>query len=293
MLSKIRIHQIFYLIVSIFVVLTSQYHSSLKMSDINSSIFFLFLIIMSFGISHGAADSIIIWRAFTKFKLRVAVFLFYLLIVLLGLSLWFISPAVGLLVLLLMSIFHFGVSDLLYLNSLSRNIKHVWGFVMTLLPVLFFEKEVKSIFDLLTNFDINIKLFLIMKLAIIFLIFCFLLYVLTSRNIKKIDKIFLIIEFLITIVLASFLKPLYWFTFYFCALHSLRGLINIGVQSFKDFFFLILFSLPVTLFSYFILSESLQINYLNIIFSVLMALTISHMLLPVTSRTVVHFFGKY
>jgi hypothetical protein len=67
-------------------------------------------------------------------------------------------------------------------------------------------------------------------------------------------------------------------------LHGLRALINIGIKSLGDFILLIFFTLPVTFFSYYILLEGLKINYLTIIFSILMALTIAHMLLPSINR---------
>jgi hypothetical protein len=69
-----------------------------------------------------------------------------------------------------------------------------------------------------------------------------------------------------------------------------KNILNIGIKSLRDFLFLIAFTLPVTFFSYFILFENLQIKYLSIIFSVLMALTISHMLLPSINRLLLKTF---
>jgi Brp/Blh family beta-carotene 15,15'-monooxygenase len=245
---------------------------------------------MSFGVSHGAADSIVIWKTFTKIKIKVIAFLIYLLIVFLGLLLWFQSPILGLIILLLMSIIHFGQSDLSYLSQASQSMKISWGFVMTLLPVIFFENDVKLIFDTLVNFNLNIAVFSSLRLITFGFIGSFLFFVCTAKGITKKDKFFLVLEFLTTIMMASFLNPLYWFTFYFCFLHGLRALINIGIKSLRDFLFLIIFTLPVTFFSYFILFESLQIKYLSIIFSVLMALTISHMLLPSINRSLLKTF---
>jgi len=239
---------------------------------------------MSFGVSHGAADSIIIWKTFPKFKTKAIAFLIYVSIVFLGLILWFQSPVIGLVLLLLMSMYHFGHSDLSHLSQAPQSIKISWGIVMTLLPVIFFEKDVKSIFDALTNSDINLQVFVMLKFITIAFIVIFLILLYLDKVITKKDKLFLTFEFLITIILASLLKPVYWFTFYFCFLHGLRALINIGIKSLRDLMFLVAFTLPVTFFSYFLLFEHLQINYLNIIFSVLMALTISHMLLPLMNR---------
>ena len=138
MLNKVRIHQFFYLILSLFLIFVTQRNTPFNITDLNSSLAILFLIIMSFGVSHGAADSIVIWKTFPKFKMKALAFLIYLLIVFLGLILWFQSPMIGLVLLLLMSMVHFGQSDLSYLSRASRSIKISWGFVMTLLPVIFF-----------------------------------------------------------------------------------------------------------------------------------------------------------
>jgi Brp/Blh family beta-carotene 15,15'-monooxygenase len=239
---------------------------------------------MSLGISHGAADSIVIWKIFPKIKIKAIAFLIYLLVVSLGLLLWFLSPILGLITLLLMSIIHFGQSDLSYLGGVTKGIKISWGFVMSLLPVVFFENDVKSIFEALVDSDINAEVFANLKIITIIFIGSFLFLVYINKDINKKDKSFLTLEFLITLILAGLLQPLYWFTFYFCFLHGLRALINIGIKSLGDFILLIFFTLPVTFFSYYILLEGLKINYLTIIFSILMALTIAHMLLPSINR---------
>lgn len=290
MLNKVRIHQCFYLILSLFLIFITQRNIFFNITDINPSIAILFLIIMSFGVSHGAADSIIIWKTFTKVRMKAIAFLIYLLIVFLGLLLWFQSPILGLIVLLLMSIMHFGQSDLSYLSRANRSMKISWGFVMTLLPVIFFQNDVKSIFDALLSSDIDPVVFSSLRILTIIFIGSFLFFVWTGKGITNEDKLFLTLEFLTTIIMASFLNPLYWFTIYFCLLHGLRALINIGIKSLRDVLLLIAFTLPVTFFSYFILFENLQIKYLSIIFSVLMALTISHMLLPSINRSLLKTF---
>ena len=292
MLNKIRVHQIFFMAFGLLLIFFDKQNAFFKISDVSSSLAIVFLIIMSFGVSHGASDSIVIWDTFSKLKAKALAFFTYLFIVFLGLFLWFQSPALGLIILLLMSIFHFGESDLAYLKKASRSIKLSWGFAMTLLPIIFFEKDVKAIFDLLVNFDISLKIFFVLKILILFFICNFLFLVYISDVIKRKDKTFLFLEFLITIFLASFLEPLYWFIIYFCFLHGIRALIYLGINSLRDLIFLTIFTLPVTFFAYFLLYKNLQIEYLNTIFSILMALTISHMLLPLINRFVLNFFAK-
>jgi Brp/Blh family beta-carotene 15,15'-monooxygenase len=248
---------------------------------------------MSLGVSHGASDSIVIWNAYSNIKTRAIAFLVYISIVFLGLFVWFQSPALGLVSLILMSIIHFGESDLTYLKKVSQIMKVSWGFAMTLLPVIFFDHDVKKIFDVLVNFEINPNVFLVLKILTLFFSFSFLFLLYTSNIITRKDKTFLFLEFLITLILASFLQPLFWFAFYFCFLHGIRALINIGINSLRDLLFLIIFTLPVTLFAYFVLFENLRIEYLNIIFSILMALTISHMFWPAINRFLSNLLGEY
>ena len=293
MLNKIRVHQAIYVISALFLMLFNHQNAFFKISDINSSLAIIFVIIMSLGVSHGASDSIVIWNAYSNIKTRAIAFLVYISIVFLGLFVWFQSPALGLVSLILMSIIHFGESDLTYLKKVSQMMKVSWGFAMTLLPVIFFENDVKNIFDILVNFEINPNVFLALKILTLFFSFSFLFLIYTSNIITRKDKIFLFLEFLITLILASFLQPLFWFAFYFCFLHGIRALINIGINSLRDLLFLIIFTLPVTLFAYFVLFENLRIEYLNIIFSILMALTISHMFWPAINRFLSNLLGEH
>lgn len=292
MLNKIRVHQIFIIAFGLLLIFFDKQNAFFKISDVSSSLAIVFLVIMSLGVSHGASDSIVIWDTFSKLKAKALAFFTYLFIVFLGLFLWFQSPALGLIILLLMSVIHFGESDLAYLKKASRSIKLSWGFAMTLLPIIFFERDVKAIFDLLVNFDISLKIFFVLKILTLFFICNFLFLVYISNVIKRKDKTLLFLEFLITIFLASFLEPLYWFIIYFCFLHGIRALIYLGINSLRDLIFLTIFTLPVTFFAYFVLYKNLQIEYLNTIFSILMALTISHMLLPLINRSVLNFFAK-
>lgn len=292
MLNKTRVHQIFFMAFGLLLIFFDKQNAFFKISDVSSSLAIVFLIIMSFGVSHGASDSIVIWDTFSKLKAKALAFFTYLFIVFLGLFLWFQSPALGLIILLLMSVIHFGESDLAYLRKASRSIKLSWGFAMTLLPIIFFEKDVKAIFDLLVNFDISLKIFFVLKILTLFFICNFLFLVYISNVIKRKDKTLLFLEFLIIIFLAGFLEPLYWFIIYFCFLHGIRALIYLGINSLRDLIFLTIFTLPVTFFAYFVLYKNLQIEYLNTIFSILMALTISHMLLPLINRFVLNFFAK-
>lgn len=284
MLGKIRSHQFFFIGLSFFTILLAQFSAILGLNDLTPVLAGLFIVIMSLGVSHGASDAIIIWNTFNQFKLRCYVFLIYFLVVILAFYLWLAIPAIGLTLLLLMSIFHFGSSDLKYLNRVNKKINFCWGFVMTFLPIVFYPSEVKIIFDFLINFDLNLDIFEVFRLLTVASILSLIYLIFINDEIHPNNKIFLIIELLVLVLLAKILTPLLWFAFYFCLLHGLRALINLRTISFKDLCLIVIFTLPVIFFSYFLLDVGFESSYIRIIFPILMALTVSHMLLPILNK---------
>ena len=115
----------------------------------NTIIFLSFIFIMTLGVSHGALDGKIIWEQGSNFRNRVKIYISYLLIVSAGGLLWMIAPFAGLTLLLILSIFHFGSSDLKFLGTVSQIQKTSWGFLMTFLPLGFHQERVNEIFYLL------------------------------------------------------------------------------------------------------------------------------------------------
>ena len=170
----------------------------------NTIIFLSFIFIMTLGVSHGALDGKIIWEQGSNFSNRVKMYIFYLLIVSVGGLLWIIAPFAGLSLLLILSIFHFGSSDLKFLGTVSQIQKISWGFLMTFLPLGFHQERVNEIFYLLTKSSLNTTTFLVISslLAIAFLIYIYIAVRKIFKNINKLSEILLLLELLFLVIIA-------------------------------------------------------------------------------------------
>lgn len=286
-MSKILKHQIF-VIVSALVILTLYFfllpstHLNLDfnlLSKANPILLISFLLISTFGISHGAFDGKIIWMSGSK-RNAVILYLIYLSISLLGLMLWLISPTLGLFILLLISTIHFGHSDLAYIGNRQKYLKYSWGLAMTFMPVLFHPSSVSEIFYLLTDSNAISSTLIFLKYLISLNLILLTSYVMF--NLFKIkDKIYFLLmgELIIMIILGYYLHPLVWFAFYFCILHGIRALINYNFNFFSDTLWLILFTAPITLIIIY-MNLDLSLEGFLFVFPILACLTIAHMLLP-------------
>ena len=286
-MSKILKHQIF-VIVSALVILTLYFfllpstHLNLDfnlLSKANPILLISFLLISTFGISHGAFDGKIIWDSGSK-KNAFILYLIYISISLLGFILWLISPTLGLFILLLISTIHFGHSDLAYIDNRHKYLKYSWGLAMTFMPVLFHSSSVSEIFYLLTDSNAISSTLIFLKYLISLNLILLTSYVMF--NLLKIkDKIYflLMVELTIMIILGYYLHPLVWFAFYFCILHGIRALINYNFNFFSDTLWLILFTAPITLIIIY-MNLDLSFEGFLFVFPILACLTIAHMLLP-------------
>ncbi|MDA8869135.1 Brp/Blh family beta-carotene 15,15'-dioxygenase [Methylophilaceae bacterium] len=286
-MSKILKHQIF-VIVSALVILTLYFfllpstHLNLDfnlLSKANPILLISFLLISTFGISHGAFDGKIIWMSGGK-RNAFILYLIYISISLLGLILWLISPTLGLFILLLISTIHFGHSDLAYIGNRQKYLKYSWGLAMTFMPVLFHSSSVSEIFYLLTDSNAISSTLIFLKYLISLNLILLTSYVMF--NLLKIkDKIYflLMVELTIMIILGYYLHPLVWFAFYFCILHGIRALINYNFNFFSDTLWLILFTAPITLIIIY-MNLDLSFEGFLFVFPILACLTIAHMLLP-------------
>ncbi|MDA9094097.1 Brp/Blh family beta-carotene 15,15'-dioxygenase [Methylophilaceae bacterium] len=286
-MSKILKHQIF-VIVSALVILTLYFfllpstHLNLDfnlLSKANPILLISFLLISTFGISHGAFDGKIIWMSGGK-RNAFILYLIYISISLLGFILWLISPTLGLFILLLISTIHFGHSDLAYIGNRQKYLKYSWGLAMTFMPVLFHSSSVSEIFYLLTDSNAISSTLIFLKYLISLNLILLTSYVMF--NLLKIkDKIYflLMVELTIMIILGYYLHPLVWFAFYFCILHGIRALINYNFNFFSDTLWLILFTAPITLIIIY-MNLDLSFEGFLFVFPILACLTIAHMLLP-------------
>jgi len=286
-MSKILKHQIFVIMsglvmLSLYFFLLPTAHLNLDfnlLSKANPILLISFLLISTFGISHGAFDGKIIWDSGSK-KNAFILYLIYISISLLGLMLWLISPTLGLFILLLISTIHFGHSDLAYIGNRQKYLKYSWGLAMTFMPVLFHPSSVSEIFYLLTDSNAISSTLIFLKYLISLNLIFLTSYVMF--NLLKIkDKIYflLMVELTIMIILGYYLHPLVWFAFYFCILHGIRALINYNFNFFSDTLWLILFTAPITLIIIY-MNLDLSLEGFLFVFPILACLTIAHMLLP-------------
>ena len=122
-----------------------------------------FLIILTFGIIHGANDIVIILKTFNNLKNKPLYFLiiFYLTIVILSALLFTFLPVFALLFFVLISAYHFGEqhwhSILSYENTYIRLIfEFLYGTFIFCLIFYFHIQEVEYIIENICNYTINL-----------------------------------------------------------------------------------------------------------------------------------------
>ena len=287
-MNNVTKHQIaFILFGELFILYTFMANEGFVNLTINNSfVYFSVLLIASIGVSHGAMDGKLIWQASSKTLMRAKIFSIYLLLVLIGLVIWFVVPMAGLILLIIMSCAHFAKSDLFFTNQLNTFSKYCWGISVTLLPLIFQPNEVLNIFYLLTNYEFSMVLTNIVRVLIVFSIIIFIASaILFYKN--KFEIILALFELVTLILLAIFAHPITWFAIYFCGLHGIRALIGMNFNFKKDILWLTAFTIPViVLFIFFAKENTFDLtNNLLVVFPILASLTIAHMSLNKIIRT--------
>jgi Brp/Blh family beta-carotene 15,15'-monooxygenase len=244
---------------------------NLSSFDLPPVLLWSFILIGSLGLGHGALDGKIIWNLSVKTPVKIKIYLIYILIALLALTFWIISPITGLILLLLMSIVHFGESDL-QANQIHGIEKLSWGYFVTFTPLIFKPDDVNIIFRNLVGLQIN-------QLIYNFILILFLLSIAIWIRIIIKKKYFLIAITMVSMMALGYLyPPLVWFTYYFCFFHGIRAIIHFSTDLKIDILWMTLFSLPI-LFGWFYLGYFTKISINTIVFPSLFALTVAHMML--------------
>ena len=242
-------------------------------------------LIGTIGVAHGALDGKIIWKHSVRTSARLKLYSLYMLFTSSGALIWFFYPFGGLVLLLIMSSVHFGVSDLKFINEMNFASKVYWGVAMAFLPLVFKPNLVNSLFYDLTQVRIQPETFGAINIIVLICIINFFvsLYKITQERKKKgktiLELKLLSAEMMVLICLAYFLSPLTWFSIYFCGLHGIRALIDSDFRIFPDILWLALFTAPISIMI-FLFKWEYSLNSLLIVFPVLASLTIAHMLLP-------------
>lgn len=290
-MTKVNKHQIYFIIFSVIIILLSTISDILmtNKSEVKSNISIIMIISMSLigtmGVAHGALDGKIIWKHSVRTSTRLKLYLLYMLITSSGALIWFIYPFGGLVLLLVMSSVHFGVSDLKFINEINFASKVYWGVVMAFLPLVFKPNLVNSLFFDLTQVRIQPEIFDAINIIVLVCIICFSssLYKIAQERKNKgktiLELKLLGAEMMLLICLAYFLNPLTWFSIYFCGLHGIRALMDNDFRMFPDILWLTLFTAPISIMI-FLFKWEYTLNSLLVIFPILASLTIAHMLLP-------------
>ena len=286
MLNKVIIHQqLFILFASLFLFL--NLFIGFEETYLNYLIWIALFFVGTLGVSHGALDGKLIWKGINKNLQRFILFTLYLILVLFGWLFWINLPIIGLAILLIMSVFHFGNADLKFLNLSDINIKLSWGFTMTFLPMLFKKDVVESIFYNLIGMRIPeafaAVIYCVLILSIIRIYWAAIQNILKSNiniNWHKNKNILFLSELTVLVILSYFTHPFVWFAIYFCGLHAVRSLIDSKFNWNIDLKWIFLFTSPVILFIGFTYGEYWNADIYSIIFPILGSLTIAHMSLP-------------
>ena len=262
--------------------------------------FFLILII---GVSHGAYDHIK-GRSLLKIYNINNIFIFYLSYILVGLIViftWFVTPSISLLIFLIFASFHFGKEDSQFIlknRSIAYSIFYVFkGLLVVTAPLYFNFVETINIFKLLLIENENFYRYLdwieSKNILITLISLSFLVNILLIIVNFKISNLTLLLDFASILILNYFLSPLIAFTIYFCFLHSIRHIIAIANEvnnrnfydGLKEFIkkasalaivTVILFILALIItYNYFEINDAI----LKIIFIGLASLTFPHILL--------------
>ena len=245
-------------------------------------IFLSFILISTLGVSHGALDGKIIWDEGDSLKNKIKIYSIYTLIVAAGGLLWFKYPFAGLQLLLLLSVLHFGMSDLKFLGEANQTQKISWGFIMTFAPIAFHKERANEIFYSLTNNSFDSMSLLIINYLLFTAIFLYIISasqkIMVKRN-SKLSDVLTFLELGLLVVLAYMFDPIVWFAIYFCFLHGIRAIIQLNFKWYPDIVWMTIFTSPVI---FFILSidNNYHSNHLLIVFPILACLTNAHMLLP-------------
>lgn len=271
LLNKINIHHLLFVILGILLIgfYPDQSPDEVYYLGIHPLILLIFIAITTIGLGHGALDGKIVWELSIKKKSRYQIYLLYLIIVLVSILIWIAFPTIGLFILFLMSIYHFGDSDLKK-YSLNKLQKITWGFLVTMIPIFFHAETVNLIFFNLAEYQMN-KI-IITGIQILFIV-CLIGWFRVAYKKTLWSETSVLFMLLIS---GYFLDPLFWFGYYFCFYHGMRALMNHHFQLKKDLIWMIIFTAPV-LIVWLICNEFIQVSFIGLLFPSLFALTVAHM----------------
>ena len=274
-----------------------------KLNNFNISPLICLLLILTIGVSHGSLDHVKGKKLFNILNINnIAIFYFsYILVAILVIIIWVITPFISLIIFLLVASYHFGKEDTQFLineNSyFNQLLFFLKGLLIVIAPMFFHFNETIAIFKfLLVDNEIfysTLEFIEVNKILPIAIILSSLSSICLFLRKFEIKKFIIFLDYFSILVLNYYLTPLVAFTVYFCFLHSIRHSITLIYEIDKNDFKngLKVFgrkALPLTvltaifcLIGLYLLNNNYDFNssILKIIFIGLASLTFPHILL--------------
>ncbi|WP_293872443.1 Brp/Blh family beta-carotene 15,15'-dioxygenase [Flavobacterium sp.] len=191
-----------------------------------------FILILSFGICHGANDLLLIKKIYSEESKSYWKILFkYLIIVLVAAVLFILIPSLAMVLFIVVSSYHFGEqhweNKIIYFNKIMiTSFYTIYGLFILLLLFQFHTKEVIAILYEITHINLAFVNFTLLLIVDGLLLIALCLY---SCYFSKEFQKNLVIELLYLLVFAIIFKvgSLIWaFTIYFIFWHSIPSLVN-------------------------------------------------------------------
>jgi Brp/Blh family beta-carotene 15,15'-monooxygenase len=259
----------------------------------------LALAVVIFGLPHGALDLALVQGASRGSRTALlGAAILYLIASALVLLVWMSAPVAALFAFLAIAVIHFGLGDTEELHGARRAVEVVarGGFAV-IAPLVFHPQTTRDLFALLVGpasaSQLDAALAIVATPATWLWIAC-LVVALAWRTIQRAPGwISAVLELLLTTAIFAVFHPLAAFLLYFCFVHSVRHIADLGAARFPDSAararrWLLLESLPFTaatvafgVVAWFVLAGSVTFDeaMMRLVFWGLSALTVPHMIL--------------
>jgi Brp/Blh family beta-carotene 15,15'-monooxygenase len=259
----------------------------------------LALAVMIFGLPHGALDLALVQGASRGSRTAlVGAAVLYLMASGLVLMVWISAPMAALLGFLAIAVIHFGLGDTEDLHGPQRAVEIIArGGFAGVAPLVFHPQTTRDLFALLVGPASTASLdttLAVMATPVTWLWLACLVVALAWRTIQRAPGwMSAVLELILTAAIFAVCHPLAAFLLYFCFVHSVRHIADLGAARFPDSAprarrWLLLESLPFTaatvalaMVAWFVFADSVTFDeaMIRLVFWGLSALTVPHMIL--------------
>ena len=259
----------------------------------------LALAVVIFGLPHGALDLALVQGASRGSRTAlVGAAVLYLMASGLVLMVWISAPMAALLGFLAIAVIHFGLGDTEDLHGPQRAVEIIArGGFAGVAPLVFHPQTTRDLFALLVGPASTASLdttLAVMATPLTWLWLACLVVALAWRTIQRAPGwMSAVLELLLTAAIFAVCHPLAAFLLYFCFVHSVRHIADLGAARFPDSAprarrWLLLESLPFTaatvalaMVAWFVFADSVTFDeaMIRLVFWGLSALTVPHMIL--------------